>query len=891
MRKLTLTVAILLLPFLGHGQTGTPVLSELRPVSSPSLARTAEFTFQVAGDYANPYDPDEIRVDALVTGPAGQSWNVPAFWMEPCAMREEPPSARFTGLTYVQFYLHGAEFPQGKPVVFAISAMTLVDSASGRQRTFPELTEPGNWVSRPGTSLAKSVTEEGTPALVVTVVPDGNGYPGLHFVPEGDFADWSAYDTLRLRVKPWSGLQGQSLQFEIRKGTTKHSFRVINSGSRSGDWFDAVWRYDRQLPAVSWEPPGRGEWRLRIAVPVAGDYTVALTAADRTGTTVGQPQVFPLARTMDHGFIRAAPECPRYLRYDSGESFFSVGTNLLVFKDDFAEYMYYIDRFANVGVNLFRVWLNIPCLGFEKSGLTQYGPRECAVLDALLNHADRRNAALMLCQLDFREVSEKKNNPRGGWDRNPYSTVCVSAADFFTNADAGKAFRKRLRYLVARWSASPAVHSWEFFNEVNITDAWKAGKTDEIRAWHAEMAEYLRSIDPYQHLLTTSLCNTMDHPLWEDSWLELVQPHCYQTAAVDFASFIRKPCLELARHGRPLIPGEFGLMTIKFEDVVEGGVSIHNGMWASVMSGCAGTGMPWWWDWIDRHDYYHQFKGVADFVKDIPWHEQAFLPIPDGNLVIDLPKVTSAPPGPVALKLELHTWDVKAPCNQSSRIKVRRDGTMKPSGCLSTRLHGLRNHGDCHNPKTLVADWPVPGRFVVSVGDVSGYGGANLHIYVDGKETLFKDFIDEDENLNNVMRNYRGDYAVDVPAGKHEITIENTGNDWITLNEVRLENYGPPKVGIQTLGLRGRNIILLWLRNEDYTWFGHMTAQPCEIIEGARLTLRGVPRGRYVVRFYDPQTATWLAETTLRTSWGRLKVALPAVQTDLAVAICPDTGK
>ncbi|MBT3380598.1 MAG: cellulase family glycosylhydrolase [Lentisphaerae bacterium] len=887
-----LAVTALLLTVVVRGQPRPPVVSPLRTISPSSLARTAEFTFQLGAEYQNPYDPDEIRVDAAVTGPTGRSWAVPAFWMAPCVMRQEPPTARFSALTLLQFYIGANEFPRGKPVSFSVSQIVLVNSSTGQRRKLHDLTDLASWTCRKGATLQKGVDDRGEAALIVTIVPDGQGYPGIHLVPGKAVADWSAYDTLAFRSEALTRIRGPTPKLEIRTGTAKHSVPLLKEGAWEQGWKEHQWCFNRRLPLISWAPALQGEWRLRIAAPITGDYTFALTATNRVGTTHAPPQSFHVARTARNGFIRVAPECPRYLSYESGKPFFSVGTNLLVFKDDFAEYVYYIDRFTDAGVNLFRVWLNTPCLGFEKEGLIQYGPRECAVLDALLNHADQRSAAVMLCQLDFREVAEKKNNPQGGWERNPYSTVCDSAADFFTDKTARTAFRKRLRYLVARWSASPAVHSWEFFNEVNGSDAWRlAGAAPQIRAWHAEMAEYLRSVDPYKHLLTTSFSNPEDDPIHGAPWLELVQPHCYQTAAIDFASFIRPRCLELAHHGKPMFPGEFGLMTIKFEDVIEGGVSIHNGMWASVMSGCAGTAMPWWWQWIDRHDYYSHFAGLSTFVQDVRWHEQAFRPIRAEELRTSIAPTSETAPETVSLALKRHTWDATALYNRPARIEVRPDGTVTPEDALSTRLHGVRNHADCHNPKTIVGNWPVSGRLVVSVGTVSGYGGANLRVYVDDTEALTTDFLDEDEALQNVMHAYRGDYAVDIPAGKHEIRIENTGNDWITLDQIRLENYGTPGTRCQTMGLRGRDTALLWLRNTDYTWFGALAKQPCHPIQHAQLTVRGMSRGRYVVRFYSPTTATWRQEQLVRTRWGKLDLTLPDFRQDLAIRICREAAE
>jgi len=349
-------------------------VSKLHPVSPPSLARTAEFAFEVSGDYENPYDPDQIKVDARVTGPAGRSWNVPAFWMEPCAMRKEPTDARFVGLTYVQFYIRGAEFPREKPVSFTVSGMALRNSANGRQRVLSEWMVPEAWTCRKGATVTRGASQDDKPTLVVTIVPTGTGYPGIHLIPSNDLADWSAFDTLEFQAEALAGLAGKSVALEVRKGKTKYGVTALRAGRKDDRRQECSWRYDRHMPVISWAPPSAGGWRLRIAAPKTGNYTVAVTATDRAGTAEAQVQSFYVAQTTTDGFIRVAPEGSRYLCYDSGKPTFSVGTNLLVFNDDFAEYHYYIDRFTNVGVNLFRVWLNVSCLGFEKSGLVEYGP-------------------------------------------------------------------------------------------------------------------------------------------------------------------------------------------------------------------------------------------------------------------------------------------------------------------------------------------------------------------------------------------------------------------------------------------------------------------------------------------------------------------------------------
>ncbi|MBL7187773.1 MAG: DUF5060 domain-containing protein [Phycisphaerae bacterium] len=52
-------------------------------VASVSCFEKLEVTFRLAASYANPYDPDDIRVDATITFPDGSVVTAPAFYSEP----------------------------------------------------------------------------------------------------------------------------------------------------------------------------------------------------------------------------------------------------------------------------------------------------------------------------------------------------------------------------------------------------------------------------------------------------------------------------------------------------------------------------------------------------------------------------------------------------------------------------------------------------------------------------------------------------------------------------------------------------------------------------------------------------------------------------------------
>ncbi|KPK57996.1 MAG: hypothetical protein AMK73_09580 [Planctomycetes bacterium SM23_32] len=108
------------------------------------------------------------------------------------------------------------------------------------------------------------------------------------------------------------------------------------------------------------------------------------------------------------------------------------------------------------------------------------------------------------------------------------------------NAEGMARVRRFVKYSVDRWGAY--VDFWQFLNEQHASDEW-----------YAQMAPYLRSVDPYRHPITTS---------WERPHLpgiEVNAPHWYareDERESDAATASR--ALEWKRHGKPVIVGEQG---------------------------------------------------------------------------------------------------------------------------------------------------------------------------------------------------------------------------------------------------------------------------------------------------------------------------------------------
>ncbi len=122
-----------------------------------------------------------------------------------------------------------------------------------------------------------------------------------------------------------------------------------------------------------------------------------------------------------------------------------------------------------------------------------------------------------------------------------------------------------------------------------------------------------------------------------------------------------------------------------------------------------------------------------------------------------------------------------------NRFVVGRDGRINNPEQLLGQIQG-RLHPDLRNNPTFVVDYPADGRFLVHVNSVAGLG-ANAEFYLDGKLVLRQDLPDIDKQNDGGAAEYDQDYGINVPKGKHEIRIDNTGGDWFSFDYVTLVNY------------------------------------------------------------------------------------------------------
>ena len=380
---------------------------------------------------------------------------------------------------------------------------------------------------------------------------------------------------------------------------------------------------------------GEPGWRIRFASPEAGQHRVV--AEWNIGGKSGRSravEVSVLAGARP-GYVRVSRRNPHYLEHDSGRAFFPVGENLCMYEKREGTYYYdrVLEKLANGGGNYVRLWQEYyvprdPAVvaspgdgdfaGFpletQATGLDRYDLASAWRLDQVEAECARRQVYF---QLAFEMTVWWQSKMKHRWPRNPYNAAnggpCRTPEEYFTNAAARELVRRRLRYSVARWGWSTNLAAWELWNEVDNNEGFNPEANE---AWHREMAAYLKSVDPWQHLITTSW---RDPRMFALKDIDIVQGHSYWDTRFDAAEYALQDTEHLMRpFGKPFFFGEQGVddpgTAVKQDPE---GRHFHDAMWSTALSGAAGTGLYWWWhNYVEPLNLYDQYKPLARFLKD-----------------------------------------------------------------------------------------------------------------------------------------------------------------------------------------------------------------------------------------------------------------------------------
>jgi hypothetical protein len=134
-------------------------------------------------------------------------------------------------------------------------------------------------------------------------------------------------------------------------------------------------------------------------------------------------------------------------------------------------------------------------------------------------------------------------------------------------------------------------------------------------------------------MVTTSLgLGSRSDELWTLPQIDFAQMHLYvhQPEYIDYereqdtARYVLEMVPRLLRYEKPFLLAEFGYSGSEdfnpMNTLDAGGIHLHNAIWASGLSGAAGTIMLWWWDtYIHPKDLYYHYEAFARFAQDVDW--------------------------------------------------------------------------------------------------------------------------------------------------------------------------------------------------------------------------------------------------------------------------------
>lgn len=399
-------------------------------------------------------------------------------------------------------------------------------------------------------------------------------------------------------------------------------------------------RGDREDALLDGPAHFSARWRPRIP----GRHQMRLEARWRTGRslTTPLPEVEVSGAPRD-AIVRPDANDPRFLSVDGafvwplGPNLRSIwdlrcserlGTQLTIDRGTFS-YDAYLTRAAAGGADACEIWLSSWNLALEWNphwegfhGVGRFNVGNAWRLDRILDRAEELGIRVNLVISNHGQGSENTDRE---WENNPWNRrlggPLSSASQLFNDPRAQEGQMDLRRYLVARYSDSPAILAWKLWSEINLT----AGSREDLRTWHADAASHLAEIDPWRHPVTTHwsgdfrnvdpgiaalpgigmVCIDAYHATPDEGGMDL-----HQLFGLGLSSTTGR---SLSRFGKPVLITEYGgnwsacpppQMDAEF----------RSGPWLALVNGYAGGPMLWWFEWIDQGDRWPQYGACRRFL-------------------------------------------------------------------------------------------------------------------------------------------------------------------------------------------------------------------------------------------------------------------------------------
>jgi hypothetical protein len=633
----------------------------------------------------------------------------------------------------------------------------------------------------------------------------------------------------------------------------------------------------------TYNTPGATCWKVRFAPSKIGTHTFDIIIRDSGGLWVySSIGTFECVEGTKKGFIRVAPNNHSFLSFDNGDTLLNIGQNIgwnngSIPGGGIVGWNYYLTKMHNAGGNWVRLWncrygadggtlleWKNGTYGGYYQGAGKLSMQIALRLDKYVEIAEQNGVNI---QLALQHHGQFSTDTDADWNDNPYRDVSggwlSNPAQFFTDANAIRYTKNKYRYIVARWGYSPAIFAWELFNEVQWTNGWKTNQASVV-SWHNTMADYIHSIDPFQHPVTTSSHGSGFENIWSLPDINLVEHHYYGN---DTIRVLEQTALSLADFNKPVIMAEFGLggnpegktQPEPMATQLKEGLEMHNGIWSSFFA--KSSAHLWWWDnYIDPCNLYGVYTPLAVYAANEN--------LADYNLV----RAQRAASGAEAYfgNPVLSNWDAVT-TQFDFYLSVDYFPGMEH---LSQWLQGswqppLKSDPNFH------LNMPTTGNLKIHVLEVAANGTNRIRVRVNGTERDLHTFTDGSKNFTYTV-------PYQLSAGQQAVKIENAGDDWFHISsyEFAPTNASP----LDSIGLSSNERAYIWIYdvNSQYGLINSGTFHNEPVI------VKGLDNGPYFVKVYATRgDGGVIASDTVYSASGVLTYTLPDFSKDIAVKVRP----
>jgi hypothetical protein len=383
-------------------------------------------------------------------------------------------------------------------------------------------------------------------------------------------------------------------------------------------------------------------WKARFNAREAGVYSYHFELKENGKQVSESPKAeFKVKASKAKGFL--SPNDFWTFKYDNGEVFRGIGENICWESRDEDDskyfkalqenkrfnYNYMLTKLAANGGNFFRTWMiywNLPVDWKTVSNNSRYQNTTSPYnesgmkrMDHLVELCDSLGIHMMLA------LESHVGFMGEGWKMSSYNVVNGGPAktpyEFFALPEAKQQYKNKLRLMIARYGYSPSIGAWEFFNEID--NAMYNGKPEDqlppsiITAWHDEMSTFLKSTDPYKHIITTSVSHRDIEGMNDLKNIDINQKHIYKNTAA-IPGTIRE---YTKKYSKPYVIGESGYewdWSKNFNDfAADMDGDFKRALWYGLFSPTPVLPMSWWWEFFENRGMMSYFKKVSEINKNM----------------------------------------------------------------------------------------------------------------------------------------------------------------------------------------------------------------------------------------------------------------------------------